>query len=385
MKCDQRSDDVVASQTSLRVIEIDPQSDSRWETLMKSQPASVVYQHPAWLRVLEEVYGYKPMHLACEDSDGQLCGLLPLFSRRGLRTGRMCESLFDSPTAGPLARSSEISALLIQRALERTRNEGGSRFQMKVPSVDFDQLVDEVYGVPVYETYELTLPEQPDGLHIDSRIKWSINKATRLGVQVRPAETEEELRVWYDLYLQTMRHLVAVPKPYRFFQVAWQYLQPRGLMQLLLAEHVEAGKSRIISGFLFLQWSHTISHIFTGWRREDQTLRPNDLLHWHAIRNASAQGLRWYDFGNVRVGDQGLIHFKSKWGAQAKNIYRYSYPTVASAAPSPRPVSAAPATPVAGGSGKSSAIRQRISPLWQHLPLKTIEWVGNGCHTLRYY
>jgi hypothetical protein len=184
-----------------------------------------------------------------------------------------------------------------------------------------------------------------------------------------------------------MRHLVAVPKPYRFFQIAWQHLQPRGLLRLLLAERVEAGKSRIISGFLFLQWGDTVSHIFTGWRREDQGLRPNDLLHWYAIREACTLGLRSYDFGNVRVGDQGLIQFKSKWGAQAKIIYRYVYPAVPYdilVALSPRPTPAPLPTQVAKPS-KSSIIRQRISPLWQHLPLKVIEWVGNGSHTLRYY
>src|SRR5437016_14385506 len=102
MKADQ-SLDGVAGPLSLRVIELDPQTDPRWETLMTLLPASVIYQHPAWLGVLEETYRYKPIHLACEDATGQLRGVLPLFYRRGLRTGRICTSLFDSPQAGPLA------------------------------------------------------------------------------------------------------------------------------------------------------------------------------------------------------------------------------------------------------------------------------------------
>jgi hypothetical protein len=76
---------------------------------------------------------------------------------------------------------------------------------------------------------------------LNSHIKWAVNKATRLGVKVREAQTERELQVWYGLYLQTMRRLVVVPKPYRFFQLAWQRLRPRGLLRLLLAERCEAG------------------------------------------------------------------------------------------------------------------------------------------------
>jgi len=382
VKADQRHD-AAASCSSLRIIELDPQTDPRWETLMKSLPTSVVYQHPAWLRVLEEVYGYKALHLACEDTTGQLRGVLPLFSRRGLRTGHLCVSLFDSPLAGPLASNEQAYAALLQAALERTRAEHASLFQMKVPSTIFDQLVNQVCGVPLFETYELVLPEGPDHLRFDSRIKWAVKKATRSGVQVRQAETEDDVHTWYGLYLQTMRRLVAIPKPYCFFQVAWQHLHPRGLLQLLLAEHIEAGRSRIIAGFLFLQWGQTISHIFTGWRREDQALRPNDLLHWYAIRQACTEGLRQYDFGNVRVGDQGLVQFKSKWGAEAKIIYRYSYSTVPDTL-SPHPARAR-ATTSASRQPKRNAMRQIISPLWQHLPLKTIELVGNGCHALHYY
>src|SRR5258708_35339818 len=118
------------------------------------------------------------------------------------------------------------------------------------------------------------MAEGAELLGLDSRIKWAANKATRLGMQTRQAETEGELRAWYGLYLQTMRRLVAVPKPYRFFELAWQRLSPQGLLRLLLAEHVEAGKSRLVAGFLFLQWGQTILHMFAGWRQAEHPLRP---------------------------------------------------------------------------------------------------------------
>jgi Acetyltransferase (GNAT) domain len=372
----------VATGSSLRIVELDPQTDPRWEALMNRLPMSVIYQHPAWLSVLEETYGYRPMHLACEDVSGQVRGVMPLFYRRGWRTGRVCASLFDSPTAGPLACDELASTALIQAAIERSHAEHAATFELKVPSPSLDGLVDGVVGIPLYETYELALPQQPDLLRLDSRIKWAVRKATRLGVRTRPAESISDLRAWYGLYVQTMRRLVAVPKPYRFFELAWQRLHPRGLLHLLLAEQVEARQRRLLSGFLFLQWGQSISHTFTGWRWEDHALRPNDLLHWQAIQEASAKGFRWYDFGNVRVGDQGLIQFKSKWGAQAKVIYRYSYPTVAH---DPFVVSDARGLASSSSKPSRSIVRQLIHPLWQHLPIKAIRLAGDWCHALHYY
>jgi hypothetical protein len=375
VNADQRLDGV-ADHSSLRVVTIDPGNDPRWETLMNRLSTSVIYQHPAWLGVLEEAYGYTPIHLACEDTTGELRGILPLFYRRGLRTGRLCASLFDSPIAGPLAYDDQARTALIQAAIERTRAERGAQFQLKVMSTSLDGLVDGVIGVPLFETYELALPERLDLLHLDPKIKWAANKASKLGVQIRLAETISDLRAWYALYLQTMRRLVAVPKPYRFFKLAWQRLHPLGLLRLLLAEQVQAGQSRLISGFLFLQWGQTVSHIFTGWRREDQGLRPNDFLHWHAIRAACAEGMSWYDFGNVRVGDQGLAQFKSKWGAEMKIIYRYSYPVVSPVSHGPTSVS---------DQSRRSTVRQLVSPIFQHLPIKAVGLVGDWCHALHYY
>jgi len=381
---DQRFDEV-AGPPSLRIVELDPQTDPRWETLMTRLPTSVMYQHPAWLGVLEETYGYKPLHLGCEDATGQLRGILPLMYRRGLRSGRVCASLFDSLIAGPLAYDDQAKAILIQAAIEP---ELGVQFQLKVRSTSLDRLVDGVVGMPMYETYELALPERPDLLRLDSRIKWAANKATRLGMQTRQAETEGELRAWYGLYLQTMRRLVAVPKPYRFFELAWQRLSPQGLLRLLLAEHVEAGKSRLVAGFLYLQWGQTISHMFAGWRREDHALRPNDLLHWRAIQDACTKGFRWYDFGNVTVGNQSLAQFKSKWGAETKMIYRYSYPAVSrgsTSVPTAQSTSVPATQPNSIPTQSKSVVRQLVYPLWQHLPIKAIELLGDWCHMFHYY
>jgi CelD/BcsL family acetyltransferase involved in cellulose biosynthesis len=364
--------DVVAGRLPLRVVELDPQTDPRWETLMNSLPTSVIFQHPAWLGVLEETYGYKPNHLACEDATGELRGVLPLFYRRGLRTGRMYASLFDSAKAGPLAYDDQARAALIQAAIERAGAEPGIQLQIRVISNSLDGLVDNVIGAPMYESYELALPERLDLLRLNSSIKRAINKATRLGVQVRQAETEGELRAWYGLYLQTMRRLVVMPRPYRFFEIAWQRLRPLGLLRLLLAERVEAGQSGMVAGLLFLQWGQTISHAFTGWRREDQTLRANDLLHWQAIQDAYAEGLRCYDFGNVPSRNQGLAQFKSKWGAEARMIYSYSYPSASHG--------------TAGFTRQSRrAIRPLVGPIWQHLPIKVIGLLSDWSYALHYY
>jgi lipid II:glycine glycyltransferase (peptidoglycan interpeptide bridge formation enzyme) len=220
-------------------------------------------------------------------------------------------------------------------------------------------------------TYVLELPERPELLHFGnsrnhSRVRWSINKATKSGVEVRAAETERDLRAWYELYLDTMRRLAVPPRPYRFFEIAWARLQPRGLMRLLLAERSEAGRNRLLAGSIFLTFGGTFFYAFTGWRREELSLRPNDVVQWQAIHDACREGYRYYDFGEVDKDNPSLADFKTKWGAELKWLYRYYYP-------SPRELET-------GALESSSRTRQLASAVWRRLPIKATVLLSNLLH-----
>jgi hypothetical protein len=353
------------------VIEIDPQVDPRWRAFVAAHPDGLIYHHPAWLQVIEQAYRYEPINLAYEDTSGQLLGILPLFRTRGLVTGRTLSSLPHTPVAGILAQSDKVAAALVRAAVERVRADSGTRLQLKMPSAVLNGLVDDVVGVPWEETYVLELPQRTEELRFGNsrnrgRIKWAINKAAKLGVQVRPAESERELRAWFQLYLETMRWHHIPPRPYRFFQAAWEIMRPPGLMRLLLAEQHEAGQSRLLAGSLFLMFGRSVFYAFNGRRREDLSFRPNDILQWQAIHDACEDNFRCYDFGEVEENQSGLAEFKSKWGAERRRMYRYYYPA-----------------PSELGSVvlKSNGYARRITnAAWERLPLKMTAVMGEWLH-----
>jgi hypothetical protein len=358
----------------LHFIKVDPGSDPRWEALVTRLPEGLIYHHPAWLQVLEEAYNYKPVNLACESADGQLRGILPLFSMRGLLTGRRFSSLPRTPVAGPLAYDDQALAVLVRAAVEQTREEAGAQLQLKMLSNTLDGLVSGVVGVPWRQSYVVELPERPELLRFGNsrnhaQIKRAANKAINLGVDVYPAETERELHAWYQLYLQTMRFVVVPPRPYRFFEIAWRRLSTSGMMRLLLARHYEAGKPRLIGGVLLLMFGQTVFYAFSGWRREDQALRPNNALHWRAIHDACREGFRYYDFGEVAQNNPSLAEFKSKWGAKQQWLYRYYFP--------------ASRELDIGILESESWASQIASATWRNLPIKATVVLSNLAH--RYF
>ena len=324
---------------NLRVVETNPRTDPRWEPFVASHPDGSVYHHPAWLGALEREYGQKGLHFACEDTDGQLLAVLPMLYTRGLPlnlggalTGRRLSSLPRTPVAGPLSTDSRAAVAVLQEAVRWVSQNPGTRLQIKTQGRGLDGLVDGVLCAPWRLSYVLELTPNSEGsfrvADSDHRytIKKAINKATRLGAHVRPAETEEELREWYLLYLDTMRRNAVPARPYRFFAALWELLRPQGMMQLLLAEQQEVGSSRIMAGTIFLWLGRTVSCAFNGSRLRDLSLRPNDIIYWEAINDACRRGFHYFDFGEVAEGNSELARYKSKWGSKPVRLYRYYYP-----------------------------------------------------------
>jgi len=363
----------------LRVTPVDLRRDRRWETFLGTHPDAVIYQHPGWLRALEQEYGRECIALACEDRAGQLRGILPLMATSGLpgdlgghRAGRRLSSLPRTPMAGPLATDPEATETLIHAAVERIRMDASLQLELK-PCRELPP-TDVLVRLPWRQTFVLTLPDDPERLRFGnsrnhSRIRWSINKATRLGVEVRAAEDERDLKGWYALYLEAMRWNAVPPRSYRFFAALWRELHAVGVMRVLLAEHRSAGRTDLLAGSIILSYGKTAFYAFNGSRRDTLSLRPNDIIQWHAIHDACRHGLRWYDLGEVSDDHEMLADFKGKWGAEPQRLYRYYYRA------SPRDLGDISRND--GDTKRHVLLLSAARGLWKRLPLRITERLGD--------
>ncbi len=357
----------------LRVIEVNYSVDPRWQAFVSVHPEGSIYHHPLWLQCLEREYGRRPIGLACEDAAGQFQGIMSLLETRGFpfdwkghRIGHRLSSLPRTPVAGPLALNGTAMLALINAALHRLEETPRAYLELKVASASSNGWAGSLVGVPWRMTYALDLPKRAEDLHFGNsrnhaRIKWAVSKAAREGVAVREASTEDDLRAWYLLYLDTMRSHGVPPRSYRFFKICWELLWPKGLMRLLMAEKGEGGNPKILAGSILLMYGQTVHYAFNGRCREALALRPNDAIQWRAIHDACNAGFRIYDFGEVAEGNQGLAEYKSKWDAKPKQLYRDYYPSPQESAPGPY---ACHATHYA-------------SAVWQRLPLIVTAHLGD--------
>ena len=360
------SQDRAETAADLDVVHVESTREPRWAPFVEGRPEALVYHHPAWIEVLSETYGYTEASLAAVDRDGVLRGVLPLFRRRGLLSGRRLTSLPHTPHAGPIGDSTAVATLL-NAAVDMAREDQGVRLQVKSPRADLATLAPAIVQEPWEPTYVLSLPDDVDALRFGSsrnhtRIKGKVTQATRRGVVVRPAESHEDLRAWYRLYLATMRRHAVPPRPYRFFEVAWRVLQPMGMMRVLLAEQGPGRSAALAAGSVFLTSNETITYRFNGSDRAMLNLHPNDAIQWHAIHEATREGFRRYDFGEVEIGNEGLAMFKAKWGAVSEPLFRYGYPAANELE--------------RGVLRRTGLVRSAAQAVWRRLPLVATQAIG---------
>jgi hypothetical protein len=365
-----------ANSQSLKVTETDPLTDPRWEAFVLEHPNGSIYHHPGWLGALESEYHQETVYLICENAEGQVLSILPMAQTRGLPFGvggplggRRLSSLPRTPIGGPLSNDPSATSALLQETVQRVISNPGVQLQLKTQERELDGLIDGVVSTPWRMSYILELPPNSaapfriSDSNNRSAVKRAINKAEKQGVQVRPAETEAELKAWYWLYLDSMRRNVVPPRPYRFFAALWQLLRPKGMMELLIAEHHVMGRRRIIAGSVFLSFRDTVSYAFGGSGFGDISLRPNDVIMWQAINDACRRGFHRFDFGEVPEGDDDLARFKKKWGAEPVRMYRYYYPA--------RPEVEA-SSHESGGNVLSLG-----KAVWRRMPLRATAWIGD--------
>lgn len=361
--------DLPRSLGPLHVEAVDPTAGDGWDRYVERHPDGLVYHHSGWLRCLRREYDQALIGLTAVDARGELRGVLPLMTTRGLplrrgsaSIGRRLSSLPRTPVAGPLADDREALAALVAAAARRAAP--SAQLQLKMLDPELDGLVAAVVGHPWRMTYILDLPERPEDVRFGSSrnhaaIRRAVSKAHRHGVRVRAAETIEELDAWYLLYLETMREHFVPPRPRRLFRALWEELRPRGSMRLLLAGR----DGELLGGCVVLELGSTAFYAFNGVSRSALDLRPNDAIHWEAVHAACAEGLRRYDFGEVVEGDAGLARFKAKWGTQARRLHRYYFPPP-------------PGAPDTGGL-PDGRLARGAAQAWRGVPLRATAAAGD--------
>jgi CelD/BcsL family acetyltransferase involved in cellulose biosynthesis len=284
-----------------------------WNSLVEQFPNATLFHTMEWLTFLEKTYHLKKLPLGLY-RDGRMVGLFPmLMTRKGLfRILGSPLTGWGTPYMGPL-----IEAGLLNEAMHAFDDfiKGLKIHYVEVRFPQADLTLPSTSGFhsePVY-TYILDLDGGEDKVwgRLDGKCRNMVRKAIKNDVKIVEPEDRSWVEDFFPMLLRSFSKTGQVPaRTKEFYYRLWDDLMPTRKLKVLFAEY--EGK-RIAAG-VFLIYGDTVYFNAGGAYGEYNRVAPNNLIHWHLIKWAVANGFRKYDF--CGKGIESIDHFKASFGPE---------------------------------------------------------------------
>ncbi len=307
------------------VLRLDKSHDDVVMGFLSKCDNATIYHTPMWRDVLVETYGYEPFYLGYFEG-GNLKALLPLMFVRSWLTGNRLVSLPFSNICGPCGNRDNF-VHLVSQAISLRQDLRAKALEIRTQT-DFNDIEDARFTkLSYFVTSVVPLESDPEIVwkrFKDRNVRTEVRQAIKKGVIVRMAgESEDDIRIFYQLVVPTrLRHGVP-PQPYRFFRNLWKWMYPEN-MELYLAFLDD----KPIGGLVNLTFGDTTSTAYIGSNIAYRQYRVHQLLFWKSMENGCRRGFKRFDFLRTPKSSETQRYFKRRWNAYEVDLNYLYYPQV---------------------------------------------------------
>jgi len=237
---------------------------------------------------------------------------------------------------GPVVADSENKERVLSELIETLekhaiRNRVSEAFVYQLGKND----VLESAGYTLFDTfnvYRVSLRENVGELwsRIDHNKRRNIRKAQEQGVDVVQDTNYNALVSFYDMLKISGARAEFIPQPFNYFYALLKVFEKSGNAKIFLARL----KGRRVAGVFVVVHGDTAYALAAGSQEESWKVRPNDILHWTAMKSACEERLSYYHMGHVSEppptessSTWGLWRWKREWNGQLekKLVYHKIY------------------------------------------------------------
>jgi FemAB-related protein (PEP-CTERM system-associated) len=318
--------DAVAAELPLRVREIIPGEDSRWDAFVSRHPHGTFFHLSGWGRVVRETFKHEQHYLVVEQGRRWL-GVLPLFLVKSWFLGRNLVSVPYGVYGGVLAFTEAAQDALLQHAAALGKRLGASYVECR----HLEQRPGERPCSKLYVTYRKDLPED------EAQVMAAIPKRSRAEVRRArsPVVTGEpdpkvmkgfgiELRddcsadLLFDLFAENKRRLGSPALPRRWFRALVEEFGKSAVIHRAVDP-----SGRTLAAVMSFCFKDTVYAYYSGSVDGVNHTGVNNFIYCGIMEWAVRAGFSRFDFGRSREGS-GPAHFKEHMGFTAEPL-RYEY------------------------------------------------------------
>jgi hypothetical protein len=291
-----------------------PTNEVEWKTLDGFEDR-VLFQTRDWVNFLAESQRAVPVVAALYDSGdviGYFTGLV--FSRMGMRILGSPFPGWITPYMGfnlrpgiPRAEALRALEVFAFRELQCLHLEVSDRFCTVQDGESLGFSCEPCHTLVT----DLRQPEQKILRSMSESCRWSIRKAEKAGVRIEEACDEEFAEDYYEQFKDVLAKQGLVPA-YGLTRIKQliRHMLPTGKLLLLRARDPQGV---CIATGIYPALNKVADFWGNASFRQAQHLRPNELLHWHAVRYWKQRGVELFDWGGG-VNFRGV--YKTKYGGE---------------------------------------------------------------------
>ena len=344
---------------------LEPRDEPRWDEFVENHPLALVSQTSSWKRILELSFSHiRGRFLALCNDENRIVAGLPVYTVKSRILGNRVVCVPFGTLCDPLVSSGRELRQLLDALQESLGDLGCKRAELRTfRAADFVRETG-LKAASHYKHHYLPLEQPLEALERSfhsTSVRQMIRKAHREGFAMQPGTTEDDLRVFYRLFVGTRRTLGLPPIPFRFFHHLWNELEPRGKAMLLLAQN----RGKTVGAALLLRFNSICAVEFLGDIPEWRRMGVIQFVYWEAIKHALHHGDEVFSFGRTSSRNKGLLTFKKRWGTREEEITSFALPSCEYG--DHRPV-------------ELSWQYQLVSAVCRHVPLPLNRLIGEACY-----
>jgi hypothetical protein len=308
-----------AERARAQVFTLDPLTDRRWKEFVDWHPRSSMFHSVAWLKALQQTYGYRPVVYTTTPADQPMKNGMVFCDVNSWLTGERLVSLPFSDHCEPLIDNQDEYRAIVSELRKWISESSHQYFELR-PIETLQPLNELIYANETYGFHRLDL--RPDletifkAFHKDS-VQRKIKRAEREGVEYR--EGNEQLDSFYKLMVITRRRHRVPPQPKQWFQTLIDCFGESLTVRMAFHE----GKP--IAGMLTVRHKEFFVYKYGCSDVRYNNLGGIHLLYWTSIQQAKALGCQVFDFGRCDSDQEGLMTFKRRWGATQSILQYHRY------------------------------------------------------------
>ncbi len=290
-----------------------------WNELVKADKNSTIFSFYEWCSIIEDIQKQRCVGIKNGDT------ILPLTLVKSAIFGNRLISVPFADYGGPVTKNFDENefSIVIEKIKELAESLDVDYVEIRAPNPTFENsLLREKFEKRVdYYTFKIPLDVSEEELNnfIGKNRRYELRKSKLNGVEFRVAESIKDLKIFYELYLKTMKKLGSPPQPLVYFESLWKHFSPN---QITVPFAVY--KQKVIASGVFLHYNSLVHHLYSCSLEEYYGLGSNEYILWNMMLKGKKMGYKLLDMGRTRK-DSGVWNYKQKWNGMMVEIPYYYY------------------------------------------------------------